>query len=69
MVVMNCTFCAMPLESSSTFLSHQASMPNFSNQCFNARNASALLMPRRRARYKACSPTFIFLYKPRSSGR
>ena len=34
-VVMNCTFWAIPLDNSSTFRSHQASIPNFSNQAFN----------------------------------
>lgn len=31
-VMTNCTFCCMPLESSSSFLFHQGMMSNFSNQ-------------------------------------
>ena len=67
-VAMNCTFWAIPLESSLTFLSHQLSMPNFSNHTFSLQVASLRDNPLRRAKNMACSPTFIFLYSPRSSG-
>ena len=35
-VVMNWTFWAMPLESSSTFLFHQSWMPKRTNHCFSS---------------------------------
>ena len=60
-VVMNCTFWAMPLLSSSTFLFHHEPMSQRSNHSLMRLVASALSMPFRRARYTACSPTFIFL--------
>ena len=68
-VVMNCTFCCIPFESSSSFRCHQGMMSNFSNQYFSLCLASRSLSPFSRARYTACSPTFIFLYRPRSSGK
>ena len=68
-VTMNCTFCAMPFDSSSIFLSHQSEMPNLSNHRLSCVVASAFESPLRRAKNMACSPTFIFLYSPRSSGR
>lgn len=34
-VVMNCTFCCMPFDSSHICLFHQADISNFSNQCFS----------------------------------
>ena len=58
---MNCTFWAMPFESSSTFLSHQLVMPNFSNHSRSRCVASRRESPFRRAKKSACSPTFIFL--------
>ena len=60
-VTMNCTFWAMPFESSSTFLSHHVSMPNFPNHRFSRTTASRRESPFRRAKKTACSPTFIFL--------
>ena len=60
-VTMNCTFWAMPFESSSTFLSHQFSMPNLRNQLLSRVTASRRGRPFRRAKKMACSPTFIFL--------
>ena len=68
-VVMNWTFWAIPFDSSSTFLSHHDSISNFSNQYFRRLSASVLDRPLSWHRYRACSPTFIFLYSPRSSGR
>ena len=68
-VIMNWTFCAIPLESSSTRLSHQDRMPNFPNHSLSSLAASDRLRPFSRAKNIACSPTFIFLYRPRSSGR
>lgn len=44
-VVMNWTFCAMPFESSSTFLFHHDSISNFSNQYFSRLSASVLESP------------------------
>ena len=44
-VVMNWTFCAMPFDSSSTFLSHHDSISNFSNQYFRRFSASVLDRP------------------------
>ena len=44
-VTMNCTFWAIPLLSSSTFLSHQPAMPNFSNHRFSRSVASRLESP------------------------
>lgn len=58
-VVMNWSFWAIPLESSSTFFPHQSCMPKRTNQSFSAAIASGLDIPLRRARYIACSPTFI----------
>ena len=58
-VVMNWTFCAIPLESSSTFLFHQDSMPNLTNQVLSSCSAADEDIPLRRARNIACSPTFI----------
>jgi len=49
-VTMNCTFCAIPFDSSSTFLSHQAVISNFSNQYFNFFIASCFDNPFKRAR-------------------
>ena len=49
-VVMNWTFCAMPLDSSSTFLSHQLWMPKRMNHFLSSAVAAAVLMPLRRAR-------------------
>ena len=60
-VTINCTFWAIPFESSSTFLSHHDSMPNFSNHTFSPFSASRRERPFRRAKKSACSPTFIFL--------
>ena len=59
----------MPFDSSSTFLSHHDSISNFSNQYFSRLRVSVLDSPFSWHRYSACSPTFIFLYSPRSSGR
>ena len=60
-VAMNWVFCCIPFERSSTFLSHQSLMSNLINQRFNFSRASAFFMPFNWARYKSCSPTFIFL--------
>ena len=68
-VVMNCTFWAMPLESSSTFFFHQSWMPKRTNHSFSSRVASRTVMPFNWARYRAWSPTSILRYRPRSSGR
>lgn len=44
-VVMNWTFCAIPFDSSSTFLFHHVSISNFSNQYFSRLSASVLDSP------------------------
>ncbi len=68
-VVMNWTFWAMPLDSSSTFLFHQSWMPKRTNHCLSSYAACREDIPRSWARYIAWSPTFILRYRPRSSGR
>ena len=60
-VTMNCTCWAMPFESSSTRLSHQFSIPKRANHSFSRAVASRRESPLRRAKKRACSPTFIFL--------
>ena len=49
-VVMNCTFCAIPLLNSSTFLFHQPVISQRSNQSFSLDMASAFVIPFKRAR-------------------
>ena len=66
---MNCTFCCIPLESSSTFFPVQALKSKRSHHALARRSASAPLRPLSCARNIKCSSTFIFLYSPRSSGR
>ena len=68
-VTTNWIFCAIPLESSSTFLSHQWPISNLSNQYFKRFLASEYDRPLSCAKYRACSPTFMDLYSPRSSGK
>ena len=58
-VVMNWTFWAIPLESSSTFFFHQSWIPNFTNHFLSSRWASRALIPLSWARYMAWSPTSI----------
>ena len=68
-VVMNWTFCAIPLESSSTFFFHQSWIPKRTNHSLRASRASLLPIPLSWARYMAWSPTSILRYSPLSSGR
>ena len=49
-VMMNCTFCCMPLESSSKRRFHQAIMSNRSNHSVRLARASAALIPFSRAK-------------------
>ena len=58
---MNCTFCAIPFDSSSTRRFHHDAMSNRSNHTRRRRTASARDSPLSRAKKSACSPTFIFL--------
>ena len=68
-VAINWVFCCIPLERSSTGLFHQSLISKRINQSFNRFCASVLERPFNCAKYINCSPTFIFLYKPRSSGK
>ncbi len=68
-VLMNWTFCCIPRDSSSTFLSAQPPSPSRSSQRLARSTAVPLGVPLSSARKTRVSLTFIFVYRPRSSGR
>ena len=67
-VDINCTFWAIPFDRSSTLRVHQSAISKRLNHARSLFSASRLSRPFRRAKNTACSPTRIFLYRPRSSG-
>jgi hypothetical protein len=70
---MNCTFCCIPRDSSSTFANPQSfsgvRSPSRSSQLVMRVSASRPLSPFSSPRNFSTRRTCIFLYSPRSSGR